>query len=247
MRLALVLVVVSSSMALAQPEKPAEATEPVTTPSSAFGVLFNLQNVFQNPGLLSGFQGGIGVQFGLNERMAIRPTLSMSRTANAATVTEVTTVANDMTTTTRTFTRPQGPTATFGLTLGGDFLYQLLQTALTPYLGGGLFVNYASAARAFRDDTQMDQVTSVNDLTTSFGLGVRGILGVAWRVHPHFALFAEYSLLINVFSSQQVNTSTEVTAMGQTAAMRTSTPSSKVFEFSTGLSQGASLGVVAFF
>lgn len=246
MRLPLLATLLCSSLAFAQTENPADA-EPAPSPSSAFGVLFNLQNVFQNPGLLSGFQGGIGVQFGLNERMAIRPTLSMSRTANSATVTEVTTVANGMSTTTRSFTRPQGPTSTFGLTLGGDFLYQLLQTALSPYVGGGLFVSYGSAARVFRDDTQMDQVTSVNDLTTSFGLGARGILGVAWRVHPHFSLFAEYSLLINIFSSQAVNTSTEVTAMGQTAAMSTSTPSSKVFEFSTGLSQGASLGVVAFF
>lgn len=246
MRLFLLLVVLVSSLAFAQPEKPAEAEAPAT-PSSAFGVLFNLQNVFQNPGLLSGFQGGLGVQFGLNERMALRPTLSMSRTANSATVTEVTTVANGMTTTNRSFTRPQGPTETFGLSLGGDFLYQLLQTALAPYVGGGLFVSYGSAARVFRDDTQMDQVTSVNDLTTNFGLGARGILGVSWRVHPHFALFAEYSLLITIFSSQTVSTSTEITVMGQTASMRTSTPSSKVFEFSTGLSQGASLGVVAFF
>jgi hypothetical protein len=152
-----------------------------------------------------------------------------------------------MTVTTKSLARPQGPTSTFGLTLGGDFLYRLLETALAPYAGGGLFVNYSSQARVFKDDTMMDQVTSVNDLTTAFSLGMRGILGVSWRVHPNFSLFAEYSLNILIFSSQTASTSTERTAMGETTSVKSSTPSSRIFEFSTGLSQGAALGVVVYF
>lgn len=263
-RLCLSFLLLASSAALAQfapfpgdkppeppPTTPAPATPaapPHAAPSSNFGVVLSLQNIFQNPGLLSGFNGGVGVQFALNERLSLRPTLSLTRTANVPAVVETTTtVPGGMTTTTRSFMRPVGPTSTFGLTLGGDLLYRLLESALAPYLGGGLWANYTSAARVFRDDTQMDQITAVNDLTSAFGLGLRGILGVGWRVHPNIALFAEYSFNITIVTTQATNTSSEVTVMGMTSTIKSSSTSTKVFEFNTALSQGAALGLALFF
>jgi opacity protein-like surface antigen len=243
MRQLVTLVCLTSSLALAQ-SAAAPAEEP---PSNAFGVVFNLQNVFQSSALLTGFNGGVGVQFGVSDRVAIRPSLSLSRTSTPAVITESTTVAGGMTTTTRTLRAPTGPTSTFGLGLAGDVLYALLDKALTPYLGGGLFVSFASSARSFRDDTMMDQVTTVNDTASAFGFGLRGLLGVRWRVHPNFALFAEYSLGITIFSSDTVNTSTERTVMGETTSLKTNSTTPSVFELSTGLSQGAALGVVAYF
>jgi hypothetical protein len=233
-------------------DKPVEPkTEPATSasmvPSTKFGLVFSLQNIFQNPGLLAGFNGGIGAQFVLSERLMLRPTVSISRTSDVPVTTETTTVLNGMTTTVRSFNRPTGPTSTFGLTLSGDFLYRLLDGAVSPYTGGGLFVSYASQARVFRDDTMMDQVTAVNDQTSSFGLGLRGLLGVSWRVHPHFSLFAEYALSINVLNTQSATSSTERTVMGATTSIRSTTNSTRVFEFNTALSQGAALGVVAHF
>lgn len=232
------------------PAKPdARAPAPVATaPSANFGIVLSLQNIFQNPGLLSGFNGGVGVQFALSERLALRPSLSLNRTTNVPAVIETTTTQpGGMTTTTRSFNRPVGPTSTFGLTLGGDLLYRLLESALSPYLGGGLWVNYSSQARVFRDDTQMDQITSVNDLTSTFGLGLRGVLGVGWRVHPNVALFAEYSLNLTIVTTQSANTSTEVTQMGMTGTIKSASNTTEVFEFNTALSQGAALGLALFF
>ncbi|MBL8921265.1 MAG: PorT family protein [Myxococcaceae bacterium] len=227
----------------------ARAPAPVaTTPSSNFGVVLSLQNIFQNPGLLSGFNGGVGVQFALSERLSLRPTLSLNRTTNVPAVVETTTtLPGGMTTTTRSFMRPVGPTSTFGLTLGGDLLYRLLESALAPYLGGGVWLNYSSQARVFRDDTQMDQITAVNDLTSTFGLGLRGVLGVGWRVHPNVALFAEYSLNLTIVTTQSANTSTEVTQMGMTSTINSASNTTEVFEFNTALSQGAALGLALFF
>lgn len=237
----------------ATPTTPASSptTAPVaaaTTPSSNFGVVLSVQNIFQNPGLLSGFNGGVGVQFALSDRLALRPTLSMTRTTTPTVVLETTTTQpGGMTTTMRSFARPTSPTSTFGLTLGGDLLYRLLESALAPYAGGGLWANVSSSARVFRDDTMMDQVTSVNDTNTSFGLGLRGLLGVSWRVHANFALFAEYSFNLTIVTTQSLNLSTEVTTMGMTTSVRSTSSSTRLFEFNTALSQGAALGLVIFF
>lgn len=61
-----------------------------------------------------------------------------------------------------------------------------------------LFVSYGSQARVFTDDTVMAQVTSVNDASSTVAFGVRGLLGVIWRLHPHFSLFAEYDARLRV-------------------------------------------------
>ncbi|MDP3504742.1 MAG: hypothetical protein Q8S33_30670 [Myxococcales bacterium] len=48
-------------------------------------------------------------------------------------------------------------------------------------------------------------------------------------------------------AGRRAATSTEVTMMGVTSSIRSSTNSTRVFEFNTALSQGAALGVVASF
>ena len=250
-RLALVSVLLWSSAGLAETEPP---PTPVAAAAGAkffepkFGVVFNLQNIFQNPGLLSGFRGGLGGQLALSPQLALRVGLSLSHTSNPAVVTETVTVINDVTTSTKSMTRPS-PTSTFGITLGGDLLAKLTEGPLAPYVGGGVWLNVDSAATKFRDDvTVTDQVTSVDNSTTGFGLGARGVLGVGWRVHPHFLVFAEYALNLTIVDTESTNTKQEVTTMGGSpATLRTTRATTRVFDFSTALSQGAALGLVAFF
>lgn len=246
------VVLLAPSFALAE-----EEVSPPPPPSGAtatklfepkFGVVFNLQNIFQNPGLLSGFRGGVGVQFALSTPLALRLGVSLSHTSDPAVVTETVTTINDMTTTTRTMNRPS-PTSTFGLTVGGDLLAKITEGALAPYVGGGLWVNLDSEATKLTDDvTVTDQVTAIDNSTLGFGLGARGVLGVGWRVHPHFYIFAEYALNLTVVDHSSTTMSQQVTTTGNPpVSARSSRASTRVFDFSTALSQGAALGLVAFF
>ena len=240
----------SSSAALAQSDTP---PTPTADPAPKmfepkFGVVFNLQNIFQNPGLLSGFRGGLGGQLALSPQLALRIGVSLSHTSNPAVVTETVTVINDVTTTTKSMTRPS-PTSTFGVTLGGDVLSKITDGVLAPYVGGGLWLNLDTEATKFRDEVSvMDQVTNVDNSTTGFGLGARGILGVGWRIHPHFLVFAEYALNLTIVDTTSTTTNQQVTTMGNPpSSVRTTRAGTRVFDFSTALSQGAALGLVAFF
>lgn len=213
-----------------------------------FGVVFNLQNIFQNAGVLSGFNGGVGVLLPLTPDTALRPTVSLRRTSNPAVVTTTITTVNDMTTTTHSLSQPS-PTSTFGVSLGADLLRRLMNGNLAPYAGVGLMLDVSTQNTYWRDDvTVMNQVTVRNDSSTSFGFGGRGILGVSWRLHPHFQLFAEYAVNLVFIDVTAASTSSELTAMGAPpVTSKSSWSTTRVFEFSTGLSQGASLGLVAFF
>lgn len=243
----------SSSIALAQTDAPPAIPPAEPTPAAKlfepkFGVVFNLQNIFQNPGLLSGFRGGLGAQFALNPQMALRLGISLNHTSNPAVVTETVTVVNDVTTTTRTMSRPS-PTSTFGVTLGGDLLQKLTDGVLAPYVGGGLWVSLETEATKVRDDVSvMDAVTSIDNSTVGFGLGGRGVLGVGWRLHPHFLIFAEYALNLTIVDHASTSNKQEVTITGNPpASTRSTRATTRVFDFSTALSQGAALGLVAFF
>jgi hypothetical protein len=116
-------------------------------------------------------------------------------------------------------------------------------------VGGGLWLNLDSEATKFRDDVSvMDQVTSVDNSTTGFGLGARGVLGVGWRVHPHFLIFAEYALNLTIVDTESTNTKQEITTTaGPPVSNRSTRATTRVFDFNTALSQGAALGLVAYF
>lgn len=248
-----------ASAALAQedgPPAPPPVATPAPTPAPApealfepkFGVVFNLQNIFQNASLLSGFRGGLGVQFAINPDLALRTSVALTHSSNPATVVTTTTTINDMTTETRTLTRPS-PTSTFGVLVGGDLLQRLSKGALAPYVGGGLWLAFDSEATKWRDDVSVaDRVTERDDSTLGFGVGARGLLGVSWRVHPHFMLFAEYALNITIVDHTSTVERQSVTSAGNPATSnRSSSASTRFFDFSTALSQGAALGLVAFF
>ena len=78
-----------------------------------------------------------------------------------------------------------------------------------------------------------------------------GILGAEWRLHPNFALYADYTLNVSLFTSNMLRNRTTVTSnFGGTPNTNETTTERTVNGFlsvSSGLSQGASLGLEIFF
>lgn len=238
-----------------EPRPASEHGGPFKAPT--WGVLFNLQNIFQNAGVLSAFNGGAGLQYNINPMATLRLTAAVSHTSNPPVVTETTTTttvgSNSTTTTTKTMTHPD-PTSSFGVTVGVDYLGKLTETDLAPYLGFGLSLGLATAATSYNDTTVADVTNKVNDAETGFGVGVRGILGVSWRVHQSFLLFAEYSLNVTIVNATSTSINREITSgegggEGGDAIVITKGSSSdlRVFDFSTALSHGPALGLVVIF
>jgi hypothetical protein len=216
-----------------------------------WGLLFGLQNIFQNSAILQGYGGGVGIQRNFDSTTGLRISVGLTKTSDPAYVQTTTTTTNGMTTMTQTFVTPPGstPTSTVGFSLSASLLKRLGKGALAAYVGGGLSFDYALAQRSYADNiTVMNQTTTEDDSSTSLGFGIQGVIGIDWRLAKSISLFAEYGLAITIYSSTSSSTSTTVaTAAGNTSVTGTNSTQNHVFDLGTGLLQGATLGVIAHF
>lgn len=88
----------------------------------------------------------------------------------------------------------------FDVELGVDLLRRADDTEISPYYGVGAFASYGLFHRSETDDVTVPETEVEVDINNQdLDFGVRGILGVDWRVHRQISLFAEYSLSITVF------------------------------------------------
>lgn len=247
------LVVLASSLLIASQASAEDKTDAGW--DTDFGILFSVNNVFTRDGVLGSYQGyGLGGLLFLNPTMAVRTGLSLARSSNPVFETTVVDTAADGTVTeTKSLGGRGGPTSTFDLALGADFLMRASTGALSPYFGGGLRLAVGSSKTAYEDKgiTTTNVDTTVDDSESTLSLQLRGILGVDWRVHERFSFFAEYNLgigLVNSTSTKENTSTTDSTgATPQTTSRTSSGKRSSAFTLSTGLVQGASLGLVAFF
>lgn len=213
-----------------------------------YGMIFSFNNILQNNNFLGDYQGMIGGQYNLGPTKALRLGVSLSRTSNPAYETEQTTIAGGTTTTVKSLEIPAGPTSTFGVGLGADYIMAFGTKEMAPYIGGGIGIGWGSSSRAYTDDLNTPNVVEdVDDSATSIGIAARGLAGVSWRIHKSVAVFAEYALELGIMDYTSADTSTKVTAGGATTEVKTSGSQTRFLNMSTGLAQGASLGLVAFF
>jgi opacity protein-like surface antigen len=218
------------------------------------GLLVSLNNPFQNSDFLSTYQGyGLAALFTFNPTTALRAGIDIGRVSDPYFVTESELEFDGETTTVSTFSnRYGGPTSIFDMSLGADVLKRGSKATVAPYYGGGLGLTLGSESTQYNDEvTTEDVVTHVDTKSKTFQFGLRGVVGADWRVHQHFSLFAEYGLGISLVDSLKTTSSnTLIDSTGddtQTTLLRSTSKQSLGPAMGTDLSQGASLGLIAFF
>ncbi|MDF1562917.1 MAG: outer membrane beta-barrel protein [Deltaproteobacteria bacterium] len=215
-------------------------------------LLFNLNNVFTSGAILDEHRGyGFGYLLDLGEVWGLRLGLDVTRITNPVRVERVTTITGNTTVTDYQLTI-SGPTDYFGASVGADLVRRLSRRKVAPFAGVGLFVDMSHSALRYTDDVSVtDQVTQVNDRTSSWGVGLEGLAGISWRVHESFSLYAEYTLGLTVFrwTSVRGETTIENSAGGTPTTTRSETEAitTRWLNLGLGLGQGASLGVMAHF
>ncbi len=239
-----------------EPEQPV-VDEPLLAPAPAGGfgdrsLLFNLNNVFQNATVLGGWQGfGFGAQTRVFGGLIGRVGFDFTRFSDPADIVKTTHQDGDQTTVTYEVQAPVW-TSIYTTMAAIDLLKPIRGRALEPYFGAGLLASYSRFALDYTDDlTVTDQVTDVHNVTSAVALGARGILGVAWRINPRFALFAEYHLQMEAVTwlSRHDQTTLENSASGTPATSRVTEEAqeTRYFNLDVGLGQGAALGLAASF
>lgn len=251
---ALLLVVLATTPAFA---KKATADDDKERPTDAgwngdWALTFNLNNILTQGSVLTRFNSfGTSATRFLTPDVAVRAGVSLNRSANTPQVTrtQVTTAGESIVT--YDFNTP-GTTSSLSTTVGGDVLWRLREGAVAPYVGAGLTIGHSLQQMSYADEiTVPDQVTTIDNTTNSLNFGLRGVLGAEWRVHPNFAIFAEYGLSVTVLNWYDIDQETTVentTGGTRTATHRKVERSVPVwFTFNNTLLQGGSLGLLVFF
>jgi hypothetical protein len=233
-----------------QPQVQAE----VDTEYRNAGLLFNLNNIFTQPGVLGGWQGfGFGAQKLMGSGKTMRVGLELARQTDPVNIVKT------------TRTNGMDEVVSYDLQLPGsgfssqhaaavvvDMIKPLTERTIAPYVGAGLFAAFATSRLDYTDDlTITDQITEVENSSTTFALGIRGIVGVAWKIGERFSLFAEYQLDVDAieWQSDHTQTTTNNTVSGMPASNRVETEfkETRYFNLDLGLAQGGALGLVAHF
>lgn len=204
--------------------------------------------------LVGGFEGvGLGGQYYLAPDMAVRLTLGFWHSSDPRAVVEHV----DETAGSRVVTYSLYPDASASntssatdLVLNADFLYRLTLKSVAPYAGGGLWASMSRSNDDFEDDASVvNQVTTQDGYYRTTALGVRGLIGAEWRLHPSFSLFAEYELSVTVGRqlSWKSDTVTEITIDGERTVHHQSTQAKTKSSFDTSLESGGRAGVAVHF
>ncbi len=233
--------------------------------TTSYGMIFSLENVFQNTGILNDFDGGVGLQLNRDPTTAWRFSVNLGHTSNPVVV-ETTTING---VTSKSLAIPTGScgavndlfgagpndlgcTSTFDVGVGAMYVKRLTAASLSPYagLGGSLF--YRSRSVSFDKDSDVDPVNQTWKISASdntYGIGLGAALGVDWRIHKSVSLFAEYGLGVSLMSVENASAKeTDVDlATGATGVFEAKFTRTRFLEFGTGLTQGAQLGLIAYF
>ena len=217
-----------------------------------WSMLFSLNNFFVVGNVFAApVDGTIGGDLHFSNRTALRLGLSLGHTNSPAQVTKVVTTVGDQTIATYTV-NPVGFTDTWLVNVRAAYLWRLLESPVSPYLGVGGQVGWTLDKLGYTDDKSvLGQRTQINNATSSISISARALAGAEWRFHPSFAVYVDYSVNLALYTNNHAVSATTVenTNSGTTSTSRTVSTRdvNSLLNLSTALNQGASLGFKVFF
>lgn len=215
--------------------------------NTKFALLFQMNNVLQVANILNDFEGGIGALYNLDPQSSLRVGLQLHRASNPEQVTKSTSTTGPTTTVTYTV-NAAGPTNQTTTAVVADYLWRVTKHPLSPYCGLGLSASWDTTQTKITDSlTVSNQTTTTNNWNDTFAIGARGILGVGWRIHRYFEIFAEYDLALTVFAATQNKTQTTVNNSGATQQNTTENNYTRWLTWDLNLAHGGSLGLIVLF
>ncbi len=254
-RFTAVLALLCSAPAFAEPTATA-ADAPIATNEGwnrPWALLFSFNNILvANAFVGSPITGSIGGVYYLSPDSAVRAGVTLGRSQSPVQVTKVTATTGDTSVTTYQVSNPTGFTEFYNVNLRAEYLRRLMRSAIAPYVGAGGSVGWTLQKQNYVDDLSVvDQRTEIDNKAATFDFTVRAVAGAEWRIHPNFAFYVDYNVALQIVGLNQLSnrTSIESTVGGVTSSSSTLTERTQTtwVTFSTGLSQGASLGMEIMF
>jgi len=242
-------------------DTPAAAQE--TAPSGSFrrddawnspwALHFALPNWFTNSSVLEDyneFGGMIGASYHLDKMTALRLGLYYQR-SSSPTLIQKTTDENGPNREVD-YVHQAFSTADHELHLHADFVKRFGAQVVAPYAGAGVYYSYNRSRTYGKDEVDVvREIEHVNNVSSGHELGVRGLIGGEWRIHPHFALYAEYGVLVSLFEvdrfKNQTTTERTVSDVRTTSRTTTERAGTSYLNIQTSLQHGFSLGLAIHF
>ena len=215
-----------------------------------YGMLFDLQNVFQNGsaaayGSYGGNDGvGIGAQMNLAPTTALRLYVNLARASDPG----YDLTLNGVTYKVMPVDAAGDPlyTSEYNVKLGAQYMLRMSTAAISPYFGVGASIRF-DQGRIDGDEGLAPNLTNYDVTDRTWGVGLDGTLGLEWRVHKSIALFAEYVLDVTAVSSRTLDATVTTTTAGVVTVNKAKFTQTRYLNFDTGVGQAGQVGVIAFF
>lgn len=190
-----------------------------------------------NANFLNSYDGMVGFQYNLAPERALRFGVNLMRSSEG--VTKDTNAAGQVLQTLPTWT------SQYAIGLEGQYMMRLAPSAVAPYFGAGLRVDFSqSNLKGDENTTYGGLLTKYDNYDRTWSAGLMATGGLEWRLSKVIAIFAEYRADLLLYSSTKGETKVTPPAAATT---KTKTEESHFLNLSTGLAHGGQIGLVAFF
>jgi hypothetical protein len=225
-------------------------------------MVFELNNILTSGSFLGAYDPnsrtlpGIGFQYNLAPDRAIRAVVSIGRASDKYEIAESENLATGTVTKSAVFPTlacdvffadgtANACTGVYNVNAQASYLMRMGTAALAPYFGAGAGLGIQYQRSNFKDNAIPAATVEYDGSATNLVLNVGAQAGLEWRIHKVISVFAEYG--VNLALVDYTKFRAKVSTTSPTAGQEDKFSKTVLFNFDTGLNQGAQLGLLAHF